>query len=230
MSDRGEAGRRCRPAGARARGRAPGAIPRRGVGRRGARALRAASRSVAACRPRRCRSPLRSTRVLAHDVVAAVDAPPFDRSNVDGFALRAIDTIGAGDTAPKIFRLNAEVIACGDAPALEVEARHRHHDRDRRRDSARRRRGGDDRADRVDRRTARHASSCAAPPRPGNSSPTPAPTSRAARRCCGAARASARARSACWRPAGLRKRGRGAAAESGGAVDRRRTGCARRAA
>jgi putative molybdopterin biosynthesis protein len=60
------------------------------------------------------------TRVLAHDVVAAVDAPPFDRSNVDGFALRAIDTIGASDTAPKIFRLNAEVIACGDAPALEV--------------------------------------------------------------------------------------------------------------
>jgi putative molybdopterin biosynthesis protein len=61
------------------------------------------------------------TRVLAHDVVAAVDAPPFDRSNVDGFALRAADTVGAGDTVPKIFRLNAEVIACGDAPALEVK-------------------------------------------------------------------------------------------------------------
>ncbi len=60
------------------------------------------------------------TRVLAHDVVAAVDAPPFDRSNVDGFALRAADTVGAGDAAPKIFRLNAEVIACGDAPELEV--------------------------------------------------------------------------------------------------------------
>jgi putative molybdopterin biosynthesis protein len=60
------------------------------------------------------------TRVLAHDVVAAVDAPPFDRSNVDGFALRAADTVGAGDAVPKIFRLNAEVIACGDAPALEV--------------------------------------------------------------------------------------------------------------
>jgi len=59
-------------------------------------------------------------RVLAHDVVAAVDAPPFDRSNVDGFALRATDTVGAGDASPKIFRLNAEVIACGDAPALEV--------------------------------------------------------------------------------------------------------------
>jgi putative molybdopterin biosynthesis protein len=60
------------------------------------------------------------TRVLAHDVVAAVDAPQFDRSNVDGFALRAADTIGAGDTVSKIFRLNAEVIACGDAPMLEV--------------------------------------------------------------------------------------------------------------
>ncbi len=60
-------------------------------------------------------------RVLAHDVVAAVDAPPFDRSNVDGFALRAADTVGASDASPKIFRLNAEVIACGDAPALEVE-------------------------------------------------------------------------------------------------------------
>lgn len=60
------------------------------------------------------------TRVLAHDIVASVDAPPFDRSNVDGFALRAADTLGAGNAAPKTLRLNAEVIACGDNPALEV--------------------------------------------------------------------------------------------------------------
>jgi putative molybdopterin biosynthesis protein len=60
------------------------------------------------------------TRVLAHDVVAAIDAPPFDRSNVDGFALRAADTVGASDANPKFFQLNAEVIACGHAPALEV--------------------------------------------------------------------------------------------------------------
>src|SRR5471032_569418 len=59
-------------------------------------------------------------RVLAADVVAPVDAPPFDRSNVDGFALRAADTAGASDGAPKYFALNAEVIACGHAPALEV--------------------------------------------------------------------------------------------------------------
>ena len=86
------------------------------------------------------------TRVLAHDVVAAVDAPPFDRSNVDGFALRAADTLGAGDTNPKLLRLNPEVIACGHAPALGSRARHRHHHRHRRRDAARRRCRGDDRA------------------------------------------------------------------------------------
>ncbi len=60
------------------------------------------------------------TRVLAHDVVAAVDAPPFDRSNVDGFAVRAADTFGASDGNPKSLSLNPEVIACGDVPALEV--------------------------------------------------------------------------------------------------------------
>jgi putative molybdopterin biosynthesis protein len=60
-------------------------------------------------------------RVLAHDVIAAVDAPPFDRSNVDGFALRAADTVGATNTAPKSLKLNKEVIACGFSPALEVK-------------------------------------------------------------------------------------------------------------
>jgi molybdopterin molybdotransferase/putative molybdopterin biosynthesis protein len=60
------------------------------------------------------------TRVLARDVVAAVDAPPFDRSNVDGFAVRAADTLGASDGNPRLLQLNPEVIACGDAPALEV--------------------------------------------------------------------------------------------------------------
>ena len=79
-----------------------------------------ASRSRRRSRPRPCRSRKRSTRVLAHDVVAAVDAPPFDRSNVDGFALRAADTVGAGDAQPENLPLNAEVIACGDAPTLEV--------------------------------------------------------------------------------------------------------------
>ena len=62
------------------------------------------------------------SRVLAADVVAGVDAPPFDRSNVDGFAVRAADTIGASPGAPKRLVLNAEVVACGVDPAVEVTA------------------------------------------------------------------------------------------------------------
>jgi putative molybdopterin biosynthesis protein len=58
--------------------------------------------------------------VLAADVIAPVDAPPFDRSNVDGCAVRAADTMGASDRAPKRFALNAEVLACGIEPAVEV--------------------------------------------------------------------------------------------------------------
>src|SRR5580704_4489324 len=60
------------------------------------------------------------SRVLAADMIAPVDAPPFDRSNVDGFAIRAADTAGASDGAPKRFALNAEVLACGVAPSIEV--------------------------------------------------------------------------------------------------------------
>jgi putative molybdopterin biosynthesis protein len=60
------------------------------------------------------------TRVLGADIVAPVDAPPFDRSNVDGFAVRAVDTAGASDGAPRRLRLNAEVIACGVQPTVEV--------------------------------------------------------------------------------------------------------------
>src|SRR5262249_36979736 len=60
-------------------------------------------------------------RVLAADIVAPIDVPPFDRSGVDGFALRAADTVGVTDGAPRRFALNAEVIACGHAPVVPVE-------------------------------------------------------------------------------------------------------------
>src|SRR5262245_9967866 len=58
-------------------------------------------------------------RVLADDVSAPIDVPPFDRSNVDGFAVRASDT-AASDMGPRRLRLNGEVIVCGHAPALAV--------------------------------------------------------------------------------------------------------------
>ncbi|MFZ1149522.1 MAG: molybdopterin biosynthesis protein [Xanthobacteraceae bacterium] len=60
------------------------------------------------------------SRVIAADVIAPIDTPPFDRANVDGFALRAADTLSAGPGTPKRLTLNREVIACGVAPALEV--------------------------------------------------------------------------------------------------------------
>jgi putative molybdopterin biosynthesis protein len=60
-------------------------------------------------------------RVLADDLAAPIDVPPFDRANVDGFALRAADSAGAADGAPKQIALNAEVIACGHAPNVEVK-------------------------------------------------------------------------------------------------------------
>jgi putative molybdopterin biosynthesis protein len=60
------------------------------------------------------------SRVIAADVVAPVDAPPFDRANVDGFAVRATDTAGASDAAPKRLSLNGEVVACGVQPSIEV--------------------------------------------------------------------------------------------------------------
>jgi putative molybdopterin biosynthesis protein len=39
-------------------------------------------------------------RVLAEDIVAANDIPPFDRATVDGYAVRAQDTFGAEENRP----------------------------------------------------------------------------------------------------------------------------------
>jgi len=59
-------------------------------------------------------------RVLAEDVRAEVDVPGFDRSNMDGFAVRAADSFGASEEEPARLRLNAETIPTGVAPELAV--------------------------------------------------------------------------------------------------------------
>jgi putative molybdopterin biosynthesis protein len=61
-------------------------------------------------------------RVLAHDVVAEVDVPGFDRSSVDGFAVRAEDTVGATDQQPRLLRLNPEMLTPGTPPNHPVLA------------------------------------------------------------------------------------------------------------
>ncbi|KQP51746.1 molybdopterin biosynthesis protein [Methylobacterium sp. Leaf108] len=61
-------------------------------------------------------------RVLAQDVASPIDVPPFDRALVDGFAVRAADTRGAGEAAPRRLVLNREILSCGIAPAEAVTA------------------------------------------------------------------------------------------------------------
>lgn len=60
-------------------------------------------------------------RVVAADIASPIDVPPFDRSLVDGFALRSTDTEGAGDDDPVRLALNREVLACGIEPRLTVK-------------------------------------------------------------------------------------------------------------
>src|ERR1700727_1157428 len=57
---------------------------------------------------------------LAGDIVAPIDVPPFDRSNVDGFAVRSTDLASAAESAPVHLMLNEEVIACGTSPTQLV--------------------------------------------------------------------------------------------------------------
>src|SRR5216684_4625652 len=57
---------------------------------------------------------------LAEDIVAPIDVPPFDRSNVDGFAVRSADLAAAGEARPVRVMLSDEVIACGTAPVRPV--------------------------------------------------------------------------------------------------------------
>jgi putative molybdopterin biosynthesis protein len=59
-------------------------------------------------------------RVLGCAVVADVDAPGFDRANVDGFAVRAADTDGTSERAPKTLVLNAEILTPGCEPLVTV--------------------------------------------------------------------------------------------------------------
>jgi molybdopterin molybdotransferase len=58
-------------------------------------------------------------RVLARDLKARGAIPGFARTTVDGFAVRAADTTGAGEAAPAILRITGE-IPMGGEPALPL--------------------------------------------------------------------------------------------------------------
>ena len=52
-------------------------------------------------------------RVLAEDIIAFHDSPPFDKSAMDGFAVIAENTFGASQSAPKEFKI-IDAIGAGD--------------------------------------------------------------------------------------------------------------------
>ena len=54
-------------------------------------------------------------RILAQDLIAVENVPPFDRSPYDGYALRAADTAGASGETPVTLRILEEVPA-GSVP------------------------------------------------------------------------------------------------------------------
>lgn len=54
-------------------------------------------------------------RILADDVVADRDVPHYDRAAMDGWAVRATDTHGAADTAPRRLRVTEGAIDDGQA-------------------------------------------------------------------------------------------------------------------
>jgi molybdopterin molybdotransferase len=58
-------------------------------------------------------------RVLAADVAAATDLPPWDNSAMDGYAIRAADVAGATEAAPVVLRVAGEV-AAGSASETAV--------------------------------------------------------------------------------------------------------------
>ena len=60
-------------------------------------------------------------RVLAETIVADADVPPFARAAMDGFAVRAEDTLGASGATPKILRC-VDIIFTGDAPRRPLAA------------------------------------------------------------------------------------------------------------
>src|SRR5919197_2559733 len=58
-------------------------------------------------------------RIVAEDIIAPHPLPDFQRSTVDGYAVRAADTHGASDSLPAYLNLIGEV-PMGNAPGFRI--------------------------------------------------------------------------------------------------------------
>jgi len=59
-------------------------------------------------------------RVLAQDIVAPLNIPPFSRSTVDGYAVKAADTFGASEDQPVTLKFCGHVVI-GESPNVAVK-------------------------------------------------------------------------------------------------------------
>jgi len=62
-----------------------------------------------------------ANRVLAEDLVAAMNVPPFNRAAMDGYAVKAKDTFGAGQFKPVSLKVIGEIHA-GDSPDKKIKS------------------------------------------------------------------------------------------------------------
>lgn len=60
-------------------------------------------------------------RILAEDIISDVNVPEFNRSTVDGYAIRASDSHGASDSIPSILNIIGEV-KMGEEARLNIRA------------------------------------------------------------------------------------------------------------
>lgn len=60
-------------------------------------------------------------RVVAQPIRSPVDVPAFDRSNVDGYAVRSADTFGATELTPRRLPLVGPPIECGHPPQYSLQ-------------------------------------------------------------------------------------------------------------
>ena len=58
-------------------------------------------------------------RAAAADVITAVDVPPFNRAGMDGYAVIAEDTFGAGRYEPRVLR-SVQTIYTGEVPVRAI--------------------------------------------------------------------------------------------------------------
>ncbi|MCL4410157.1 MAG: molybdopterin-binding protein [Gammaproteobacteria bacterium] len=58
-------------------------------------------------------------RVLNEDIVSGLDIPPFNRSTVDGYAVKAQDTFGADENEPVTLKVSGAV-SVGEQPNVKV--------------------------------------------------------------------------------------------------------------